>query len=726
MKQMFLSTACAMAFAIMAVGCAGDAADQGETGTVGLNVIIDGVDVTSVAFDVVCDSGVTLCGNLNVNDENDPPIATTIMALPPGACSVSLTASNEQGEVLCTGSTDFTVIVDQTVEANVVLLCGEPGVDPVGNVNITGTFEFVPGNRCPRLYFLNAVPDEVPAEGSEVTVLTEDADGDVLTTALTATGGSFADPSAQLTTYFCDNASGAQTISVTVTDGDAACDKSKSFDVTCPGVNLCEGVTCDDTGNECTTAECNPETGLCEESDLDGNECTAGGGGELANNGGFETGDLTGWTPFCEGLGTCEATTAESNTGDWSGLVLTAGAPANPLIKQANVGIGVVQPNSEITIRFSMKGSLAGASGVVFAELFSEIVPEGVSQAEILGGGPLFPTDQWVDYEFTTTTGPDVSNGVTLQLAAICGAVEGCVVEAYFDDVSIVIPGGGGEPGTCNAGMCVPNEVDLCEGNTCDDEDTECSDSSCDAGTGQCVATPINEGGACEGGAGTCNAGVCEPNAEVVYEQNFEQLDIAGGVIGDSWFFFNNVFDAGDNLLFSYNNPLQLAPNATIDPDNIFISALVDDQGNGEQGTQQLSVFSDYNCCQPSSGHINGTDKVEVNVLRDVFTAGDPIAAGDIGKTVTFAFQAKRGNIEAPTTALGYIKTLDPSANFAQTNFVIAETTNVGTDWTPLTVSLPLTDAALVGQVLQIGFQNTASDFASSGVFYDNVVVTLE
>ena len=517
MKQMFLSTACAMAFAIMAVGCAGDAADQGETGTVGLNVIIDGVDVTSVAFEVVCDSGVTLSGNLNVNDENDPPIATTIMDLPPGPCSVSLTASNEQGEVLCTGSTDFTVIADQTVEANVVLLCGEPGVDPVGNVNITGTFEFVPGNRCPRLYFLNAVPDEVPAEGSEVTVLTEDADGDVLTTALTATGGSFADPSAQLTTYFCDNASGAQTISVTVTDGDAACDKSKSFDVTCPGVNLCEGVTCDDTGNECTTAECNPETGLCEESDLDGNECTAGGGGELAVNGGFETGDLTGWTPFCEGLGTCEATTAESNTGDWSGLVLTAGAPANPLIKQANVGIGVVQPNSEITIRFSMKGSLAGASGVVFAELFSEIVPEGVSQAEILGGGPLFPTDQWVDYEFTTTTGPDVSNGVTLQLAAICGAVEGCVVEAYFDDVSIVIPGGGGEPGTCNAGMCVPNEVDLCEGNTCDDEDTECSDSSCDAGTGQCVATPINEGGACEGGAGTCNAGVCEPNAEVVY-----------------------------------------------------------------------------------------------------------------------------------------------------------------------------------------------------------------
>jgi hypothetical protein len=227
-------------------------------------------------------------------------------------------------------------------------------------------------------------------------------------------------------------------------------------------------------------------------------------------------------------------------------------------------------------------------------------------------------------------------------------------------------------------------------------------------------------GSAGEGGS----AGMGGMAGDVLYEQDFDQLDITGGVVGDDWFFFNNVFDAADTLLFSYNNPPQLAPNATIDPDNIFISALVDDQGGPEQGAQQLSVFSDYKCCQPDNGHLNGTDKVEVNVLRDVFTAASPIAADDIGTTVTFAFQAKRGNIEAPTTALGYIKTLDPAANFAQTNFVVAETTNIGTEWTPLTVSLSLADAALEGQVLQIGFQNTASDFDGSGVFYDNVVVT--
>ena len=152
--------------------------------------------MTSVAFEVDCDAG-TLSGNLNVNDENDPPMLlrswTCLRDPAPSGC----TASDAQGAVLCTGSTDFTVVANQTVDANVVLQCGVTGEELLGNVNITGVFEFIVTNRCPRLHFLNAVPDEVPAEGSEVTVLVSDADGDTLTTALTATGGSFADPSAR-------------------------------------------------------------------------------------------------------------------------------------------------------------------------------------------------------------------------------------------------------------------------------------------------------------------------------------------------------------------------------------------------------------------------------------------------------------------------------------------------------------------------------------------------
>ena len=704
MKQLSGLAAFAIVLAAMAVGCADETGEgSSELGTVNVNLMVGNNDVTSVTFDLSCDDGFTLSGELNVVDDRDPPVFATIMALPPGDCSITLTAFDDQGATLCEGSKDFTVLANETVSVDVVLVCTGDGEELLGNAEINGTFVFVDGNACPRLHFFNAVPINVPAEGSTATVLVSDREGDPIRTLMTATNGSFANPDAQSTTYTCGNATGNQTLTVTVGNREPECTQSKSFDVTCPGTNPCDGVVCDDTGNECTTAECNPATGVCEESDLDGNMCTAGGGGELAVNGGFEDGNLNGWTPFCDGLGTCEATTAEAKTGSWSGLVLTSGAPANPLIKQANVGIGNVQPNSEITIRFSLKGSLSGASGVVFAELFSEIVPEGVSQAEILGGGPLFPTDQWVDYEFTTTTGPDVSNGVTLQLAAICGAVDGCVVEAYFDDVSIVIPGGGGEPGTCDAGVCVPNAECAVDGD-CPPTGNECIDAVCDAGT--CGTS--NNTNACDGGAGTCNAGVCEPNVDVVYEQNFNQLPIDGEFIGDGWLFFVNV---AATVPYGYGGP---APNGPQ------ICALVDDQGGPDQEPQQLSVYSDYNNADHGNGFL-----IETNVFQEPFGFNNRIPASEVGKTYTFLFQAKAGNIGGSTTANAFIKVLNPDAGFQETAADRQDTTNLPADWGGYSVSLTI-DASWVGQILQYGFTTNATNFEPSGNFYDNVVLTTE
>jgi len=446
MKQNFVAATFAIAFATWVTGCAGETSGpSSETGSVDLNIIIDGVDVKSVAFDVVCDSGTNLSGELNVNDEKDPPIAATIMDLPPGPCSVSLTAFDDQGVALCTGSADFVVLVDQTVDANVVLQCGEPGDDSLGNVSITGTFEFIEGNNCPRLHFLNAVPNKIPDGGSSaVTVLVSDADGDPLTTALTATSGSFGDPAARSTTYTC-GAGGTQTIRVSVTDGDAACDKTKSFDVEC-------------------------------------------------------------------------------------------------------------------------------------------------------------------------------------------------------------------------------------------------------------------------GGAST----VCD------YEQDFEALDMESptALSDDGWQFFANVFDSGGNFLFNYG-PFG-ALNAAVDPFGIFISAVVSGEGGRDQGAQQLSVYSDYNCCQPSNGHFpvgSGTDRVEISVFQEI----NPIPAALIGQTFTFTFDARRGNIEGATTALAYIQTLDPDVGFARTNFITIDTTNLPFDWNRYEISLDLSDPALEGQILQFGFQNTASSFDGSGVFYDNI-----
>lgn len=159
---------------------------------------------------------------------------------------------------------------------------------------------------------------------------------------------------------------------------------------------------------------------------------------ELSSNGGFETGDLTDWTIF-PSAGTVSVV-SDPFEGSYAGKIEAAGAALNPLIKQANVGIGIVNPGDEVTIRFQAKGS-ATAGGVHFAEFFSELDGGGVSAAGILGGGPLFPGTDWTPYTFTAIAGPDVSGGVTLQLAAITSADGASTSTLFVDNVSITVEG---------------------------------------------------------------------------------------------------------------------------------------------------------------------------------------------------------------------------------------------------------------------------------------------
>ena len=233
MKQILVSATFAIALAALFAGCASETTGPSEPGSLSVNLIVGRADVTAVTFDIACESGLTLSGEFNVNDEQDPPVWAFVMGLPAEDCSITMTAFDDAGAALCTGSQNFTVPANDTIKVDVVLLCELDAEALLGNADIDATFEFIEGNNCPRLQFLNAVPNNVPPEGSAVTVLVSDADGDALTTALTTTGGSFTDSSAQSTTYTCDGANGAQTISVTVSDGDTACDKSKSFPVTC-------------------------------------------------------------------------------------------------------------------------------------------------------------------------------------------------------------------------------------------------------------------------------------------------------------------------------------------------------------------------------------------------------------------------------------------------------------------------------------------------------------
>lgn len=168
-------------------------------------------------------------------------------------------------------------------------------------------------------------------------------------------------------------------------------------------------------------------------------------GGELVVNGDFETGNTNGWTSFAtDNNGTFTVTNAQAKTGTYSGLLVAevpvGGGPASfPVVKNANIGIGTITPGASVTVTFDLYGSVAGAGGVVFVELFSELSGGGTSKAEILGGGPLFPNNTWTSKSYTTTVGSDVSGGITVQLKADCGANPGCKVEAFFDNVSVKI-----------------------------------------------------------------------------------------------------------------------------------------------------------------------------------------------------------------------------------------------------------------------------------------------
>ncbi len=166
----------------------------------------------------------------------------------------------------------------------------------------------------------------------------------------------------------------------------------------------------------------------------------ANAGIDLAVNGGFEAGDTSGWQSFPTGNSSFDVST-DAFSGAFSGRLENLASGSAAVIKQANVGIGIVEAGDEINISFWAKGANANG-GVNFAEFFSEIDAGGTSSSEILGGAPLNISDtEWRFFSFTTTAGADVSGGVTLQLTATTGANIGSTSLLFVDDVIIsVVP----------------------------------------------------------------------------------------------------------------------------------------------------------------------------------------------------------------------------------------------------------------------------------------------
>lgn len=162
----------------------------------------------------------------------------------------------------------------------------------------------------------------------------------------------------------------------------------------------------------------------------------AAGAQELTVNGGFEAGDTSGWQSFPTANSTFLLTN-DSNSGLFAAELFNNDLASAGVIKQANIGMGLVQPGDEIQISFAAKG-IGTVGGVLFAEMFSEIDGGGVSNSVILGGAPLAINNTgYTVFNFTYIAGPDVSGGITFQFAAVTGGAPGSTIVAFVDDVSV-------------------------------------------------------------------------------------------------------------------------------------------------------------------------------------------------------------------------------------------------------------------------------------------------
>ena len=159
---------------------------------------------------------------------------------------------------------------------------------------------------------------------------------------------------------------------------------------------------------------------------------------DIAVNGGFETGDFTGWAQFPGSLGPAGQTIITPGNASSFAANLNEPNPAANIIKQANLRAGDWTAGQDIDISLDYRGS-AGIGGILFIELFFEKEGGGVEAGSgIIGTIPNPDPNNWTTFNFSGVVGPDgAPGGVTLQLNAACGADGGCFSDFDIDNVQI-------------------------------------------------------------------------------------------------------------------------------------------------------------------------------------------------------------------------------------------------------------------------------------------------
>jgi hypothetical protein len=167
----------------------------------------------------------------------------------------------------------------------------------------------------------------------------------------------------------------------------------------------------------------------------------------------------------------------------------------------------------------------------------------------------------------------------------------------------------------------------------------------------------------------------------ISFSSDFESLtlDDPYALSADGWLVFGNVFNGVTGARLYGYGPFP-APNSTAPPPpNPAFCGVTTGEGGPDQGAQGLVVFSDYNNADHANGH-----QIESNVYRE----SPPITAANVGDYV-FQFDAKKGDLVAPSTAIAFIKTINP-ADGKLTNFITLDTSDLPVTWGTYTLTITL------------------------------------
>ena len=246
-------------------------------------------------------------------------------------------------------------------------------------------------------------------------------------------------------------------------------------------------------------------------------------------------------------------------------------------------------------------------------------------------------------------------------------------------------------------------------------------------------------------GAALLIVGASSHAAITTFSQDFEGLSVADGDAGagvsdladNGWEVSGNVYD-GDTSVADYpGNYLYFYGEWYPAPNNGgggFSAIANDDVSANNSGTNYLNTYNNYDAREAQeSGQITNALLIKQHTIE----------ASEIGKVLTFSFDAKRPDIEddglggdasaaagnncsVQCVAQAFIKTLDQATDYSTTNYVIEVTTDISqSEWVSYTLTLDLSDPLLEGQLLQFGFESFATADSPTGVYYDNIVLAL-